>query len=207
MSVPLSETNNSTEQSLSWSFNAPNAVTIARIALTIVIAWLLLQGGTTEILLAGIFLIAGWISDGLDGFLARRMGQSTLAGALFDLIADRVLMTPILILAITGGLWLRKDGLMPFNPYPYAITVVAADLTVVAGVFTYIWKRRRRAILFPAPTLIARITYSIQMSTLVIGVLGIGPDVLLAIFMYLAIIFTLVASYSYLKKGGYVFTC
>ena len=207
MSVPLSETNNSTEQSLSWSFNAPNAVTIARIALTIVIAWLLLQGGTTEILLAGIFLIAGWISDGLDGFLARRMGQSTLAGALFDLIADRVLMTPILILAITGGLWLRTDGLMPFNPYPYAITVVAADLTVVAGVFTYIWKRRRRAILFPAPTLIARITYSIQMSTLVIGVLGIGPDVLLAIFMYLAIIFTLVASYSYLKKGGYVFTC
>lgn len=207
LSVPLSETNNSTEQSLSWSFNAPNAVTIARIALTIVIAWLLLQGGTTEILLAGIFLIAGWISDGLDGFLARRMGQSTLAGALFDLIADRVLMTPILILAITGGLWLRTDGLMPFNPYPYAITVVAADLTVVAGVFTYIWKRRRRAILFPAPTLIARITYSIQMSTLVIGVLGIGPDVLLAIFMYLAIIFTLVASYSYLKKGGYVFTC
>ena len=207
LSVPLSETNNSTEQSLSWSFNVPNAVTIARIALTIVISWLLLQGGATEILLAGIFLIAGWISDGLDGFLARRMGQSTLAGALFDLIADRVLMTPILILAIAGGLWLRTAGLMPFNPYPYAITVVAADLTVVAGVFTYIWKRRRRAIPFPAPTLIARITYSIQMSTLVMGVLGIGPDVLLAIFMYLTIIFTLVASYSYLKKGGYVFTC
>jgi phosphatidylglycerophosphate synthase len=205
--VPLSKTNNSVEQSLSWSFNAPNAVTIARIVLAIVIAWLLLQGGATEILLAGVLLIAGWVSDGLDGLLARRMGQSTLAGALFDLIADRVLMTPTLILAIAGGLWLRTAGLMPFNPYPYAITVVAADLTVMAGVFTYIWKRRRRAIPFPAPTLIARITYSIQMPTLVMGILGIGPDVLLAIFMYLTIIFTLVASYSYLKKGGYVFTC
>jgi len=116
-------------------------------------------------------------------------------------------MTPTLILAIAGELWLRTAGLMPFNPYPYAITVVAADLTVLAGVFTFIWKRRSRAIPFPAPTRIARITYSVQMPTLVVGVLGVGPDMLLAALMYLTIIFTLVASYSYFKKGGYVFTC
>jgi phosphatidylglycerophosphate synthase len=199
--------NNSAEQPLSWSFNAPNAVTLARIVLAIVIAWLLLQGGATEIQLAGILLIVGWVSDGLDGLLARRMGQSTLTGALFDLIADRVLMTPTLILAVAGGLWSRTAGLIPFNPYPYAIIVVAADLTVLAGVFTFIWKRQRHAIPFPAPTLIARITYSIQMPTLVVGVLGIGPDILLAALMYITIVSTLVASYSYLKKGGYVFTC
>src|SRR4030042_1608166 len=86
--------NNSAEQTLSWSFNAPNAVTIVRVVLAIVIAWLLLQGGATEILLAGILLIVGWTTDGLDGLLARRMGQSTLAGALFDLVADRMLTTP-----------------------------------------------------------------------------------------------------------------
>lgn len=68
------------------------------------------------------------------------------------------------------------------------------------------WKRRSRAIEFPAPTQIARITYSIQMPTLVVGVLGIGPDTLIAALMYLTIIFTLLASYSYLKKGGYIFT-
>ena len=207
MPVALSEMNKSAEEELSWSFNAPNAVTIARVVLAIVIAWLLLQGGATEILLAGILLIVGWATDGLDGLLARRMGQSTLAGSLFDLVADRVLMTPTLILAIAGGLWSRTAGLMPFNPYPYAITVVAADLTVLAGVFTFIWKRRSRAIPFPAPTLIARITYSVQMPTLVVGVLGVGPDMLLAALMYLTIIFTLVASYSYFRKGGYVFTC
>jgi hypothetical protein len=44
------------------------------------------------------------------------------------------------------------------------------------------------------------------MPTLVVGALGIGPDILLAALMYLTIIFTLVASYSYLRKGGYVFT-
>jgi hypothetical protein len=77
---------------------------------------------------------------------------------------------------------------------------------VLAGVFTFIWKRQRRTIPFPSPTLIARITYSIQMITLVVGVLRIGPEILLAALIYLTIIFTVVASYSYLKKGGYVFT-
>jgi len=96
---------------------------------------------------------------------------------------------------------------MPFNPYPYAVIVIAADITVLAGIFTFMWKRRNRAIDFPPPTQIARTTYSVQMSTLVAGILGIGPDTLIAALMYLAIIFTLIASYSYLKKGGYVFTC
>lgn len=199
--------NNSSDKVLSWSLNAPNAVTLARVVLAIVIAWLLLGGGATGILLAGILLIVAWVTDGLDGLLARRMGQSTLAGALFDLVADRVLMTPTLILAIAGGLWSGTAGLMPFNPYPYAIIVIAADLTVLAGVFTFIWKQRSRAIEFPAPTRIAKITYSVQMVTLVVGVLGVGPDMLLAALMYLTIIFTSVAAYSYLRKGGYVFTC
>ena len=116
-------------------------------------------------------------------------------------------MTPTLILTIAGGFWQRTAGLMPFNPYPYAVIVIFADITVLAGIFTFIWKRRNRAIDFPPPTQIARIAYSVQMPTLVVGVLGIGPDTLLAALMYLTIIFTLLASYSYLKKGGYVFTC
>ncbi len=207
MSVPLSEMNNSAEQSLSLRFNVPNTVTAVRIVLAVVIAWILIQGGAAEMLLAGILLIVAWATDGLDGILARRLGQSTLAGALFDLVADRLLMTPILILSIAGGLWQRTASLMPFNPYPYAVIVIAADITVMAGIFTFMWKRRNRAIDFPPPTQIAKITYSVQMPTLVVGVLSIGPGILLAALMYLTIIFTLIASYSYLKKGGYVFTC
>ena len=199
--------NNPTAQVLTLRFNVPNAVTAARIVLAMVIAWLLIQGGAAGILLAGILLIVAWATDGLDGFLARRLGQSTLGGALFDLVADRVLMTPVLLLSVVGGLWWCTANLMPFNPYPYVVIVIAADLTVLAGVLTFMWKRRNRAIQFPFPTQIARITYSVQMLTLVVAILGIGPDKLLAALMYLTIMFTLLASYSYLKKGGYVFTC
>jgi len=207
MPIRLEQMDSSVAQTLVLRFNVPNAVTMVRVALAIVIAWLLIQGGAEEVILVGILLVVAWATDALDGFLARRLGQSTLAGALFDLVADRLLMTPILILSIAEGLWWRTSSLMPFNPYPYAVLVVAADLTLLAGIFTFIWKRRSRAIEFPAPTQIARITYSVQMPTLLVGVLGIGPDVFLAALMYLTIIFTLLASYSYLKKGGYIFTC
>ena len=203
----LKQMNNLKEQKvLALSFNVPNAITAVRIILVVPIAWLLCREGTAEVLLAGILLCIAWATDGLDGFVARRLGQLSLAGALFDLVADRVLMTPALIIAVANGLWWRTAGLMPLNPYPYAVIVVAGDITVLAGVFIFMWKQRSRAIEFPTPTQIAKITYSVQMLTLVVGILGIGPDMLLAVLMYLAIIFTLLSFYSYLKKGGYVFT-
>ena len=194
------------DEALAWSFNVPNGVTILRAILTVPIAWLVYQGGAVEVILAGILLMIAWGTDGLDGFLARRLGQSSLAGALLDLVADRLIMTPALILSIVGGYWARTAGMMPFNPYPYAAVVLVADLTVLVGVVTFLWKRRTRAMQFPAPTQIARISYSVQMPTLVVGVLGIGPDWLLAGLMYLTIIITVAAFYSYMGKASYVFT-
>lgn len=196
----------SAEQVLELRFNAPNAVTALRIVLALSIALVLGLGGKTDALLAGILLSIAWATDGLDGFIARRLGQTTLGGALFDLIADRVLMTTIVILSVAGGLWSRTATLMPFNPYPFAVIVIAGDLTILAGVLIFIWKQRRRVIEFPLPTQIAKITYSLQMLTLVICLLNIFPDILFAVVMYLTIICTLFSFYSYLKKGSYIFT-
>jgi phosphatidylglycerophosphate synthase len=194
------------DEALAWSFNVPNGVTILRAVLTVPIAWLVYQGGAVEVVLAGILLMIAWGTDGLDGFLARRLGQSSLAGALLDLVADRLIMTPAVILSIVGGYWARTAGMMPFTPYPYAAVVLFADLTVLVGVATFLWKRRTRAMPFPPPTQLARIAYSVQMPTLVVGVLGIGPDWLLAGLMYLTIIITVAAFYSYMGKASYVFT-
>ncbi|MCK4331717.1 MAG: CDP-alcohol phosphatidyltransferase family protein, partial [Dehalococcoidia bacterium] len=74
------------DEALAWSFNVPNGVTILRAILTVPIAWLVYQGGAVEVVLAGILLMIAWGTDGLDGFLARRLGQSSLAGALLDLV-------------------------------------------------------------------------------------------------------------------------
>lgn len=198
--------NKPSEQELKFALNIPNTVTAVRVVLAIVIACLLFQGGKSEILVAGILLIIAACTDWLDGFLARRLGQSNLVGSLFDLVADELLFMPSLILAITAGLFSRTDALMPLNPYPYAIPALAGGISVLAGVGIYLWKRRRRVIEFPTPTGIAKVNYWFWLAPLILAILGIGPDILLAILMYLAIISTVLTFYSYLKKGSYVFT-
>jgi cardiolipin synthase len=194
---------NAPKQELKLSLNVPNIVTAVRVVMAGIIAWLLWQG---QFLAAGILILIAAATDGLDGLLARRLGQSSLGGSLFDLVADEILFMPSLILAIIAGLFSRADHLMPFNPYPYAVLALAGGVAVFAGIGSYLWKRRSRAMEFPTPTGIAKVNFWFWLAPLVVAVFGIGPDWLLAVLMYLAIISTILTFYSYLKKGSYVFT-
>jgi len=198
--------NQPSDQELRLALNLPNTVTAVRIVLSITSACLLYKGGSVEFLVAGILIIIAGCTDWLDGFLARRLGQSSVGGAMMDLVADQVLAIPNLILAIAAGLFSRTDNLMPFNPYPYAVIMVASGAAVLVGVSTYLWKRGSRGFELPTPTMVAKIPMFFWIPTLVVAVLGIGPDWLLAGLMYLGIIFTVVAFASYLRKASYVFT-
>jgi phosphatidylglycerophosphate synthase len=188
---------------LKLSLNVPNAITTVRVVMAVIIAWLLWQG---QFVAAGILIVIAAATDGLDGLLARRLGQSSLGGSIFDMVADGLLFVPSLILAIIAGLFSRANGMMPFNPYPYAVLALAGGVAVLAGIGSYLWKRRSRAMEFPTPTGIAKVNFCFLLAPLVIAVFGIGPDWLLAVLMYLAIISTILTFYSYLKKGSYVFT-
>ncbi|MBN1690372.1 MAG: CDP-alcohol phosphatidyltransferase family protein [Dehalococcoidia bacterium] len=195
--------NEAQQQELKLIFNVPNTITAIRIILSPVIALLLCFG---EFLAAGIVIIIAALTDALDGFLARRLGQSSPGGVLFDLVADQILFLPNLIIAIAVGLFDRTDHLMPWNPYPFAIVLIGASVTMLIAIFTYIWKRRSQIFDFPGPTKIAKAIHWFWLAPSLLAVLAIGPDLLLAILMYLAIIYTLLATYSYLKKGYYIFT-
>lgn len=188
------------------SYNVPNALTLLRLGLAAAIALLLLSQGGSGIVIAGILLIVASVTDMLDGLAARRLGQSTLFGSLFDMTADQLLFMPALLLAIRAGLFQRVDGLVPLNPYLYAAPALLGGVFVLAGIGTYLWKRRSRPIEFPTPTKVAKFNFLFWLMPLWVAVLGIGPDWLLAGLMYLAVISTLATFYSYLKKGGYVFT-
>ena len=198
--------NKPSEQKVRLAFNVPNTITAVRVIMAIIIVWLLYIGGENKILAAGILLIIAALTDWLDGFLARRLGQSSLGGSLFDLVADEILFMPTLIMAIATGLFSRTGALMPLNPYPYAVPALAGGAMVIAGVVTYLWKRRKRVFDFPTPTGVAKVNFWFWMAPLIIAILGIGPDILLAVMMYIAIISTALTFYSYLKKGSYVFT-
>ncbi|MBC7798342.1 MAG: CDP-alcohol phosphatidyltransferase family protein [Pyrinomonadaceae bacterium] len=70
--------------------NLPNLLTILRIFLIPIFAVFVVQQNFGAAL--GTFFIAG-ISDGLDGFLARKLNQTSNLGRILDPIADKLLMT------------------------------------------------------------------------------------------------------------------
>ncbi len=76
----------------------PNFITLARLA-ALPFFLVAIADGRFDIALA-IFVIAG-ISDGVDGFLARRLDMKSALGAYLDPIADKLLLiTSYLFLAI-----------------------------------------------------------------------------------------------------------
>lgn len=72
----------------------PNLITIARIILTPFIAWYLSKNDPRGAF--PILFFAGF-SDGLDGYLARRFGWASKAGAYLDPIADKLLLVTLWI--------------------------------------------------------------------------------------------------------------
>lgn len=74
-------------------FNLPNWLTIFRIFLVpFLVVVLLTKMPAREFIGLAIFLLAV-ITDGLDGYFARKLKQTSRLGALLDPIADKFLMT------------------------------------------------------------------------------------------------------------------
>jgi CDP-diacylglycerol--glycerol-3-phosphate 3-phosphatidyltransferase len=78
--------------------NLPNYITVSRIAAIPLIIWILTtpyfsaKEETLRVVLAsGLFILAS-ITDGLDGYLARRRGQITTMGMLLDPLADKLMI-------------------------------------------------------------------------------------------------------------------
>ncbi len=194
------------EPQIKIKLNVPNIITTSRIIMTGIIVALLALGSETQILAAGIILIIAALTDFLDGNLARRMKQESRFGSLYDMLADQILFMPTLVLAIVAGCFARTDGLVFWNPYLYAVPALLGGVVAMTGIVVYLIKRRKKDFEFPTPTKVAKLNYWFWLVPLILAILNIGPDILLAILMYMALVSTILTFYSYLKKGSYVFT-
>jgi CDP-diacylglycerol--glycerol-3-phosphate 3-phosphatidyltransferase len=88
--------------------NVANIITVVRILLAPVFAWMLItdagDNGLFRYLAAGLFILA-IVTDAVDGFLARSRNLVTDQGKLLDPIADKVLIGAALVsLSILGEL-------------------------------------------------------------------------------------------------------
>ncbi|MDF1691134.1 MAG: CDP-diacylglycerol--glycerol-3-phosphate 3-phosphatidyltransferase [Zhongshania sp.] len=80
--------------------NIPNTLTLFRIVLIPVLVVLFyLPAAHTYFLTAAVFAVAA-VTDWLDGYLARKLGQSTALGAFLDPVADKLMVAVALALLI-----------------------------------------------------------------------------------------------------------
>jgi len=79
--------------------------------------------GEQELLAAGIFILAS-ITDGLDGYLARKHGQISSVGILLDPMADKLLVAAGLILLVRF-----TPNLMP----PWIVVLVLGREFLITG--------------------------------------------------------------------------
>jgi CDP-diacylglycerol--glycerol-3-phosphate 3-phosphatidyltransferase len=86
-------------------FNLPNTLTWLRIlAIPLVVVCFLLgvrHPAGAEFPLAGIIFGIASITDSLDGYLARRLGQITRLGAFLDPVADKLIVATALVLIVS----------------------------------------------------------------------------------------------------------
>ena len=105
----------------------PNLLTFLRMALIPVFAIMLVYHRSGWAL--AVFTVAG-VSDGIDGFIARRLKQESELGMFIDPIADKLLMTVAFVMLTLPSVM----GTASHLPVPFWVTatVIGRDVAIVA---------------------------------------------------------------------------
>lgn len=84
-------------------YSLPNLLTISRIlAIPVIVALFWVEGDTARWAAMAVFTLAG-ITDYFDGMLARSMGQISNLGRFLDPVADKLLVSALLIMLVWSG--------------------------------------------------------------------------------------------------------
>lgn len=172
---------------MKYLHNIPNAISMFRLLLVLPIAIAIVEGEFVFSLV--LFCIAG-ISDGLDGYFARKYGWVTAFGKIIDPLADKLLL---LVTTVTLGL-------LGHFPVMVLFLMIAKDLAVVGGVLVYTALAG-----FPEvrPILVGKVTTVLQL--LLIGYIMITlvasmsvVSMFMSILVWIVVIATILDGCSYL---------
>jgi len=81
-------------------FNIPNVLTLLRIALIPIFVLFFYLPFTWAYLASTIIFAAAAITDWLDGYLARKLGQTSKFGAFLDPVADKLMVACALVMLV-----------------------------------------------------------------------------------------------------------
>jgi len=101
--------------------NVPNQITISRIALVPVMVVLLMFPGRWTCFFAGLLFTIAACTDLIDGYLARKDNQITSLGKFLDPLADKILISSMLVMLVQNG-WVSAW---------IAIVIICRDIMVM----------------------------------------------------------------------------
>ena len=177
------------------TMNLPNLLTLARIVLVpfFVMAYII-PGPATYLIAAALFALAAF-TDWLDGYLARRLNQTTPFGAFLDPVADKLIVVTALVVLVGHHhtLWLTLP----------AIVIIGREI-VVSALREWMAEMNRRGLVKVA--WLGQVKTTFQMIALV--VLLANPPVLSShwvqlgyVLIYVAAIMTLWSMILYLHAA------
>jgi len=175
--------------------NLPNTLTLLRIIMIPVLGLaFLLPPSLAHVLAAAIFGLAG-ITDWLDGFLARRLKQTSAFGAFLDPVADKLIVAVALV------------ALLTFNNTPYfavPVAVIIGREIAVSALREWMASLGRRASV--AVNMMGKIKTTAQMAAILIllygrDVAGLPLQKIGLWLLYVAAILTLYSAILYLRAA------
>lgn len=106
------------------TLNIPNVLTLLRIfsiPLVVIIFYLPIENAGK--ISAVLFALAGF-TDWFDGYLARKLNQTSRFGAFLDPVADKLMVATVLVLIVDslGGIWIVSA----------AIIIIGREITISA---------------------------------------------------------------------------
>jgi cardiolipin synthase len=141
-----------------FSFNIPNLLTFLRILLVPVFVGLVMDGSFTAATV--VFIVAG-LTDGLDGFIAKKYKMVTEFGVWLDPFADKfLLVSAFVVLALKG--WI---------PLYLLALVILRDVVIVGGI---VWLRRSGKDVEIDPAVAGKATTFAQIMTVVWALFTVG---------------------------------
>jgi len=142
-----------------------------------------------------VFLLAA-ISDGLDGYVARRYNQRSSLGGILDPIADKgLLLSGIITLSISN--WSQVDPHYGKFPAWFPVLVITRDVVIVSGsLLLHVLNGKVRV----RPSWTGKVATVLQMAAIAWVMLQMRIPPLIYI-VYTAGFFTLVSGIIYFRNG------
>ena len=107
------------------ALNLPNLLTMGRVAAIPLVLWLMWIDTRETNFWAMMLYSAAAVTDFIDGYLARRMGLTSLLGKFLDPLADKLIVLATLVMMVA-------QGRMPALGVVAVIIIAARELSVTA---------------------------------------------------------------------------